>query len=103
MRPEIPAHLWDALEAAKKTQAIVGGLHLAGMALVAVGSLLARSPRSPVAWVPAIAFIVELGLAAMYSLAMPLHFILLGLLWGLVALTISVIVLTAARHPGAPR
>lgn len=28
MRPETPAHLWDALEAAKKTRAIVEGLHL---------------------------------------------------------------------------
>jgi len=28
MQPETPAHLWDALEAAQKTQAIVEGLHL---------------------------------------------------------------------------
>lgn len=28
MRPETPAHLWDALEAAKKTQAIIDGLRL---------------------------------------------------------------------------
>lgn len=29
MRPETPARLWDALEAAKKTQAIVEGLDIA--------------------------------------------------------------------------
>ena len=28
MRPETPAHLWDALQAAKKTRAIADGLHL---------------------------------------------------------------------------
>lgn len=28
MRPETPAHLWDALDAAKKTRAIVDGLNL---------------------------------------------------------------------------
>jgi len=28
MRPESPAHLWDALEAAKRTRAIVDGLNL---------------------------------------------------------------------------
>lgn len=28
MRPETPAHLWDALESAKKTRAIVDGLQI---------------------------------------------------------------------------
>lgn len=30
MRPETPAHLWDALEAAKKAQAVVDALSLDG-------------------------------------------------------------------------
>ncbi|WES66016.1 hypothetical protein P0L94_08055 [Microbacter sp. GSS18] len=73
------------------------GLTLAGIAVVAVGSFLVRSPRSGVAWVPALGFAVELGLASMYSAATELHFMLLGLLWGLVSLSIAVLVLTCSR------
>lgn len=72
-------------------------LTLTGFAVVAVGSVRARSPRSVVAWVPAVGFAVELGLASMYSIATELHFVLLGLLWGLVSLTIAVTVLTCTR------
>ena len=72
-------------------------LSLAGVLTVAVGTLRAGPVRSMVAWLPMIAFAVELGLAAMYSAATVLHFVLLGLLWGTVAMAMALVVRSRAE------
>lgn len=71
-------------------------LTLAGVAIVAVGTLRVRGARSWEAWVPAVAALAELGLASMYTIDTPLHFVLLGLLWGTVSLVVGLIVASRA-------
>ncbi|WP_353808866.1 hypothetical protein [Agromyces sp. SYSU T00194] len=76
-------------------------LTLGGVAVVAVGTFLVRPVRSAVTWVPAIALVVEFGIASMYSANTVLHFILLGLAWGAVLLAMAIVVAARARAAAA--
>jgi len=74
-------------------------LTLLGVVVVSVGTVGVIGGRRWEAWVPTIAVLVELGLASMYTVDTPLHFVLLGLLWGVVSLVIALVV---ARHGSVP-
>lgn len=72
-------------------------LTLGGVLTVAIGTFLVSSPQSVTTWVPLVAFIVELGVASMYSVSTQLHFVLLGLAWGAVWMVLALVVRTGAR------
>jgi len=78
-------------------------LTLLGVAVISVGTVAVLGGRRWEAWVPAAAVLAELGLASMYAVDTPLHFVLLGLLWGAVSLVIALVVAGDRSAPSRTR
>lgn len=73
-------------------------LMFAGMGVVAVGTLLGRQMSGWQAWVPLLTVAAGLIAATFYSIDKVIHFIVLGLLWGLAWMLLGYLVWNRAAE-----